>query len=179
VVALATVGVWSVFGETPALKAPFCIHGYFYPSGFMGDTQQIVVTDPWKGDCHSGPTCIKVTYKPGGAKGWAGVYWQYPTGNWGDNPGRKIEGAKRVVFWVRGQNGGETVDFKAGGISGKYRDSFERPTSTKALTATWERFEIDLSGADTSSVIGAFNWSTAASANPEGLTFYLDGICYE
>lgn len=179
--ALAGVGGWRAFAASEALRAPFCIHGYFYPSGYMNDVKQIEVTDPWKGNCHSGATCVKITYTPG-SKPWAGVYWQYPDGNWGDKPGRKVERAKKLVFWARGQNGGETIDFKAGGINvpdKKYQDSFEKILDTKTLTTDWQLFEIDLEGADTNLVIGAFAWTATKNANPQGITFYLDGICYQ
>ena len=178
---LAAFGAWQAMSTSSAIKAPFCLHGYFYPSGFMNEPKEIEIADPWKTGCHSGPTCLKITFKSG-LKTWAGIYWQYPDGNWGDGPGRKIEGAKKIVFWARGQSGGETVDFKAGGINAgnkKYRDSFEKILDTKVLSTDWQRYEIDLDGADTSSVIGAFSLSVQKSANPETISIYLDGICYQ
>jgi hypothetical protein len=181
VLALATLGGWRVLAGSQTTKAPFCMHGYFFPSGFMNDPKQIEVVDSWSGNCHSGPTCVKITYTPGD-KTWAGMYWQFPDGNWGEKPGRKIEGAKKLVFWARGQNGGETLDFKSGGISQaekKYQDSFERILETKTLSTDWQPFEIDLAGTDTSSVLGAFAWTASKSANRKRITFYLDGICFQ
>jgi len=182
VVALALFGGFRVLANSQSIKAPFCMHGYFYPSGFMNDVKQIEVVDPWKGNCHSGPSCTKITYTPG-EKAWAGVYWQYPDSNWGDKPGRKIEGAKKLIFWARGQNGGETLDFKAGGINQpdkKYQDSFERVLDhAVTLTTDWQLIEIDLTGADTSSVIGAFALIATKSANHQPITFYLDGLCFQ
>jgi hypothetical protein len=183
VLALAGFGSWRALASSQATKAPFCLHGYFFPSGVMNDVKQIEIVDPWKGNCHSGATCVKITYTPG-EKAWAGMYWQYPDGNWGDKPGRKIEGAKKLVFWARGQNGGETLDFKAGGINQpdkKYQDSFEKMYEHDPVTLTtdWQFFEIDLAGTDTSSVIGAFAWTASKSANSQAITFYLDGICFQ
>jgi hypothetical protein len=102
------------------VTAPFCIDNYFFPGGFMGDgevknAQRIVLNDGWTEDCHSGPTCIRIVYKTGDA-GFGGVYWLFPDKNWGDEPGRVIENAKKVVFWARGEKGGELVDFKVGGV---------------------------------------------------------------
>lgn len=181
---LISQGVRVIAGSV-AIKAPFCVHGYFFPSGFIGDGEKgaeaIELNEQWTENCHTGPTCVRVVYHPL-AKGWAGVYWQYPDSNWGDQPGRKIEGAKKLVFWARGQQGEEEVDFKAGGINApgkKYQDSFEKVLGPKKLTSDWQQFEIDLNGADTSSVIGAFAWTATKSANPQGLTFYLDGICFQ
>jgi hypothetical protein len=170
-------------GSVP-MKSPVCIRGYFFPSGFMGDGQEdskAIKINQWTENCHPGPTCIQIVYHPA-KKGWAGVYWQSPDGNWGDKEGRKIEGTKKLVFSARGQRGGELVDFKAGGINDpdkKYRDSFEKILGTQKLTTEWQQFEIDLSGANTNSVLGAFAWTATKDANPDGLAFYLDDICFK
>lgn len=163
-----------------SIKAPFCLNGFFYPSGWMGDaekgTQHLQLDDQWKENCHSGASCLRIVYQPA-AKGWAGVYWQSPDGNWGDQPGRKIEGATKLVFWARGQNGGELIQFKSGGMRGKkYEDSYEKIHEPVALTTDWREFEIPLKGMDTTSVIGAFSWTVKTNVP---LTFYLDGICFQ
>jgi hypothetical protein len=185
VLSLALFNGVRILAGASAIKAPFCTEGYFYPSGWMGDgetgSKQIQLNDQWKENCHSAPTCLQFMYEPG-TKGWAGVYWQYPDGNWGDKAGRAIEGAARLVIWARGQNGGEVLEFKTGGIKNqdkKYHDSFEKTIGTVGLTTEWKRFEIDLNGVDTSSVLGAFAWIANQNGNPSGLTFYLDDICFE
>lgn len=170
------------------IKAPFEVSNYFYPSGWMGDGEDgeegekyIQLNDQWRENCHSAPTCIRITYRPN-KKGWAGIYWQFPDGNWGDSPGRRIKGASRLTFLARGERGGELVQFKAGGIFAqgkKYHDSFEIAISPVELTQEWQRYEIDFTRADLSSVLGAFAWTANRSGNPEGLTFYLDDIRYE
>jgi hypothetical protein len=179
--------VQAVVGPGPVpLKAPFAVNGYFYASGFMGEDikhigEHIQLNAQWTGNCHPGPTCMRFQYLPQGSS-WAGVYWLSPANNWGDQPGRKIEGAKELVFWVRGESGGEVVSFKVGGIQGKkYQDTLDvamDPSPIK-LTTQWQQYQIDLKGADTSSVIGAFAWSIATDGNPQGATFYLDGIRIE
>lgn len=167
------------------IKAPFEVSNYFYPSGWMGDGEEgekyIQLNDQWRENCHSAPTCVRITYCPN-KKGWAGIYWQYPDGNWGDSPGRRIKGARRLTFWARGERGRELVQFKAGGISAqgkKYHDSFEIAIAPVEFTQEWQRYEIDFTGADLSSVLGAFAWTANRSGNLEGLTFYLDDIRYE
>jgi hypothetical protein len=173
-------------GGSPApLRAPFPVNGYYTPSGFMGDTAHITLNAQWTTNCQVGPSCMKFQYKPENLPGepvWAGVYWQSPPGNWGDQPGKKIEGASKLVFWARGENGGELVSFKVGGTRGKkYEDSLEvaMDPSPVQLTSHWQQYEIDLKKPDTSSVIGAFSWSTTRDGNPKGATFYLDGIRME
>src|SRR5712671_1473606 len=173
IMSTARFGVYAQ-SERSILKPPFDVTSYYYPSGFMGDgelgTRHLQLNDHWRDNCHSAPTCVQITYRPGPV-GWAGGYWQYPDSNWGDRSGRAVEGANKVVFWARGQKGGELVDFKAGGInaSKKHRDSFEKVLRTVELTTQWQAFEIDLRDADTTSVIGAFAWFTTSSANPGGL----------
>jgi hypothetical protein len=165
---------------------PFDVTHYFMPSGRMGDfeDQHIQMNRAFRGGSRQGDTdafSIRVHYQPGSV-GWAGVYWQYPDGNWGENPGTNIRGATKVVFWARGDSGGEVVEFKAGGILNPerpYRDSFERSIGFITLTEGWQRYEINLSEEDTSHVIGAFAWIATRDHNPEGLTFYLDDIHYE
>lgn len=172
-----------------AIKAPFNVSNYFAPSGWMGDGEEkrkegeelVQLNDQWKENFHSPPTCIKISYFPGNVE-WAGVYWQYPDKNWGDKQGRKITGGKRITFWARGDKGGELVQFKAGGIfveEKKYHDSFEVSIEAIRLTKEWHFYQIPLSEADLSSVIGAFAWTANIKGNPEGLTFYLDDIRYE
>jgi hypothetical protein len=67
---------------------------HYIPAGYMGDYSDISVTDGHQENCHSGQTCIKVTYKPNATQGarWAGMYWQYPPNNvkgYFLRPGRK------------------------------------------------------------------------------------------
>jgi hypothetical protein len=174
-------------GGTPPLSAPVCISNNFYPSGYMGDgegeskkgTDPIDLNDQWTENCHSEATCTRIIYHPPSNK-WAGVVWQYPDGNWGDEPGRTIVGAKKLVFWARGERGGELVSFKVGGNNKKkYKDSLDKSLGPIKLTTEWHPYEIDLGDADTSSVIGAFAWSASAKGNPNGFTFYLEGICFK
>jgi hypothetical protein len=171
-----------VHAASVALKVPCCVDNNFYPSGYMGDGEEgekrIQLNDQWKENCHTTP-CVRVSYEPG-PKGWAGVYWQYPDKNWGDEPGREIKGAKKLEFWAKGQNGGELVSFKVGGINRKkYQDSVEKSLGPVELTTEWKQFDIDLSDADTSSVIGAFAWVASKNGNPGGVTFYLDDMCFK
>jgi hypothetical protein len=141
-----------------------------------------VSLDETRDDPHSGETCLRIDFEPRG-NDWAGIYWQYPLNNWGDYPGYSLSGASRVVFWARGERGGEKAEFKVGGISdvGKpHRDSFG-PVTTGVVTLSvqWERHEISLEGRDLSSLIGGFCWVTNAPQNPRGATIYVDDIVIE
>ncbi|MBU1949709.1 MAG: hypothetical protein KJ970_00010 [Candidatus Eisenbacteria bacterium] len=158
-------------------------------SGWMGDGEfgekHVRLFEAWKEAPHSDSICIKVTYEPGPKK-WAGIYWQNEPDNWGDEPGWDLAAAgyTRITFWAKGENGGEVVEFKAGGIAApgkKHKDSFEvtaRPRKIM-LTNEWKQHTISLDQQNLSSVIGVFCWVANATSNPAGITFYLDDISYE
>jgi len=171
-----------------ALATPVDITKVFVASGFMGDGEkgkQYVQVRPVAGERprpgdDDGLT-IKITYQAG-AVGWAGVYWQAPAGNWGDQPGKSVRAATKLTFWAAGLKGGEIVEFKSGGISAsgkKYKDSYEATLGSVGLTKDWKRYEISLAGKNLASVIGGFAWVATADANPGGLTFYLDNVRFE
>ena len=156
---------------------------HYAASGWMGDTKEIVYSDGWPKKPYSGSTCIKITYKAKSSEGegWAGIYWQDPANNWGNTKGGfDLTGAKKLVFWVRGEKGGEIInDFFIGGIKGRYPDSCSISIGPIDLSKKWQQFEINLEGKDLSRIIGGFGWSTNSSSNPDGCTFYLDEIRYE
>lgn len=180
------VHAYTSTGPVP-LEAPVAVTSYYVPA-YMGEDvnnlpNHIKMNSQLTVNCHPDPTCVRFQYIPGGFS-WAGVYW-LPQGTgkvWGDHPGRKIEGAVKLGFWARGESGGELIKFEVGGItSGTYHDSLDvvMDPNPVALTTQWQKYEIDLKGADMSSVVGAFAWSAATDGNPHGATFYLDGIRFE
>jgi hypothetical protein len=181
---LLTVLVFIDKGEKK--REPFDIWAKFAPTGWMGDGEKeannVQLNVDWKEKPHTAPLCIKINYSPGSV-GWAGIYWLNKPDNMGDRPGENFQkmGYKKLTFWARGEKGGEVVEFKAGGINapGKmYRDSFDVSTGRIALEKEWKQYTIELEGEDLSSVIGGFCWVASSTANPEGLTFYLDDIYY-
>ena len=162
-------------------RFPFYLGSQFYPSGWMGDGEsgkKYIGFGSRAADV-DGKTMpvIEIIYQKG-PKGWAGIYWQYPDGNWGAEPGRNLLGAKKVTFWAKGAKGGEIVEFKSGGISsGPYKDSYKTSIGKVILGKNWKRYTIDLSKHDLSSVIGAFAWTVAASDNNEAekvITYLAD-----
>uniref|UniRef100_A0A7V4TJX6 Uncharacterized protein n=1 Tax=Candidatus Caldatribacterium saccharofermentans TaxID=1454753 RepID=A0A7V4TJX6_9BACT len=159
----------------------------FFPTGWMGDTGDITLDTNWRDRPYAGESCVRISYRPSGSEGWAGVYWQYPENNWGEVPGydfsRDLPQVTRLTFWARGEEGGEKVEFKVGGIkaAGKpYQDSFG-PVSTGIveLTREWRQYTVDLRGQDLRMVIGGFCWVASRDKNPQGCTVYLDEIRFE
>lgn len=156
---------------------------HFCPSGWMGDYGDLKLNEAATDNPHTGKTCIKMVYTAEGKQGakWAGMFWQNPPNNWGDKDGGfKLDGAKALKFWARGEKGGERiVEFKVGGITGPYSDSDSASIGPVDLTPEWKEYSIDLEGRDMSYISGGFAWSTNADSNPEGMTFYLDDIRFE
>lgn len=167
---------------------------HFKPAGYMGDVGDIEINENFTENPHSGKTSIRVQYT---AKGtgphqcvykppcrWAGVYWQEPPDNWGENAalrnrGFDLSGYTRLVFWARADQKSQ-IRFQVGGIDKPYGDSLKFPKSIVAtLTTEWQEFVIDLSGANLSHIIGGFAWTASADSNPKGATFYLDDIRFE
>ncbi len=156
---------------------------HFIPSGWMGDDGDVKMNDQVTKDCHSKDGCVQFVYNAQKSKGagWAGVYWQNPANNWGEQKGGyKLAGMKKLTFWARGEKGTEQIEkFIVGGITGTYPDSAKVEMGPVKLTNTWQQYTIDLSDKDLSSISGGFGWATSAVLNPEGCTFYLDTIQFE
>lgn len=167
---------------------PVDLESLYEPSGWMGDAE---TGDPYvsfdryyrgarrPGD-HDG-LVTRIAYSAGPA-GWAGLYWQWPDGNWGDSRGRSLS-ARRVAFSARGEMGGELVEFKVGGIGSDggraFPDSVDRSSGGIRLEPEWKRYEIELSDQDLSSVIGGFAWIVQARANTDPVVFYIDNARFE
>lgn len=150
----------------------------YIPSGYMGNTGAITMTLDCETQPHAGERCLKVEYSA--ADQWGGVLWQSPPDDWeGRLPGGlNLEGATAVEFWVRGERGGETVNFMLGVIEGDrmYRDTAKAELKEVRLTDQWQKLRIPLNGLDLSRIKTGFGWSLAGQG--EAVVFYLDDIQY-
>jgi uncharacterized protein YceK len=179
--------------EDDSTNFPFYVYAdsssldnHFVPSGWMPATaaKDVQLNTNWKNLPFSGNTCIRVAYENNSGTRWAGVYWQQPANNWGTIPeaGYDLQGAQKLTFWARGDQGGEVIyEFKMGGLSsGQDPDSDSASIGPIELSKEWEQYEIDLRGRDLSYVIGGFAWATNIDVNdPDGIVFYIDEIKYE
>lgn len=171
----------------PPQKLPFYVYSdqgdHFIPSGYMGDTSDITIVGMYKQTPAKGQSCMKVKYsgKSGQGNKWAGVYWQDPANNWGTvkGAGYNLTGAKKLKFMAKGDKGGEVIEFKSGGISGEFPDSYRAEAPIITLTPEWQEYAIDLEGQDLSTVIGGFIFAVAKDKNPDGATFFLDEIRFQ
>jgi hypothetical protein len=183
--ALLSIGFYSSAG-LPAVMASkrlpvqrgIRVADAFYPGGWMGDYGDIKLESSCSDLPDSRPACVKISYSAARAqgKGWAGIYWLYPDKNWGSTPeGRDLRGAKKLLLWAKGDNGGERAEFKVGGVSGKYADSLQPALSIGPvfLSQEWQKFTIDLEKTDLSHVIGGFCWVTNEEQNPHGSVIYV------
>ena len=149
---------------------------------------------------HSGITCIKATFKSRG-RNWGGWYFMNgvlqgaetaPKENWGDYPdaGIDLQGATKVTFWARGEQGGERVEFFCLGVGRDpntgvpirpYPDSSPKVSiGYVTLSTKWKQYIIDLSEKDLSHVLGGFGWVTKASQNnDQDIAFCIDDIRYD
>ena len=171
---------------TPLPQSTISIAKIFFPSGWMGDYNDIKINPGASDNPHSKPACIEIRYTAAKTQGngWAGIYWQYPDKNWGEKAGKNLTGMTKLTFWARGKTGKEFAEFKVGGINNeneKNHDSIIDPISTGLINLgiEWQKYVIDLSGQDLSSIIGGFCWVANTDENPTGCTIYLDDIQYE
>jgi outer membrane protein OmpA-like peptidoglycan-associated protein len=157
----------------------------YVPSGYMGDTNTLVMSAAPIATHDGKGSPLKVIYRPArGQKGWAGIYWQQPANNWGERAGKAgfdLSGATRLVFWARGEKGGEKIhEVAAGGIvGGRYPDSDTIKKGPIKLTTEWQRFDLDLAHKDLKHIIGGFAFFMTKYDTSGESTIYLDDIAYE
>lgn len=168
-------------------------HNHFVPEGWMGCIEGIEVEEDDQTDPYLGTSAIRITYQSQSqcSDKWAGIYWWYPPQKKPDEDvvwyrdsrgeGYDLRGYTKLTFWAKGENGGEIIECKVGGLSNENKeivDSLEEPVTSYniILTDTWEPYTISLYRRDLSHVAGGFIWTTA-SAGPN--TIYLDEIRFE
>jgi hypothetical protein len=158
---------------------PFALDSKYYPSGWMGNikgadgTGTLIVSRQAATVEGKSTVETRIEYKQGAEKGWAGIYWQHPDKNWGDKPGLNLTGAKKISFYVRGEMGGEIVEFISGcsDTGKKYQDQFKESIGPLPLTKNWTKYVIDLSKLKEKqllSVIGAFGWVGSGGFDKDG-----------
>lgn len=144
----------------------------------MGDYTALRINLESREQPHQGSTSLEVRLEP--STSWAGVAWQDPPQDWGEQPGGyDLSGAKRLSFWARGRFGGEKVSFGVGllGSDVLYPDSDTAILKNVKLTDKWKRYQIKLKGKDLSRLKTPFWWSMTGSRGSQ--VFYLDDIAFE
>lgn len=170
-----------IFGEDKGASSSYA------PSGFMGDSRSMKIktadfSAPLLSSQTIGTTCLRIEVQPTGREGWVGLYWQTPANNWGKikGAGFDLSKAQKLVFWARGEKGGERINVvKVGGLIGPYPDTDSVAIGPLRLNKEWTLYTIDLKGKDLRHIIGGFAFSLLRSDNPRGAVFYLDEIVYQ
>lgn len=150
----------------------------YAPSGWMGNTGSITMDEKCTDNPREGEHCLKFGYTAGG--NWGGVVWQNPPNDWGDQAGGfNLDGAKRLTFWARGEDGGEKIKFGFGllGRDKTHWDTGKKESDEITLTTEWKQYTIDLKDLNLKRIKTGFYWTLAGQGKP--LTFYLDRIAFE
>lgn len=157
----------------PTPELPLTVDDWFGPSGYMGDGEDGLIEDTTcetrapdaLGNCH------RFVWTPG-EKAWAGVYWQFPDGNWGTATGLNIPtGATAVRFTAWGETGNEVVTFGTG--MGDV-DGFSVELSNVELTTSPTEYRLELTDVDYGRVVGGFVWTCTQAG--EQVVFSIDNI---
>jgi hypothetical protein len=173
-------------------KVPFLVSDYFAATGFMGDPDGLSISIQErckKRPDGAGGLCYRIEYTPTeNGEGWAGIYWQAPMGNWGDEPGRIIEGTPREIsFSAASGDGEQIVSFFAGGLGSAYSagedfthtDSFLEKVGA-VVTENYQEQVISLDDVDVNAegdgVLGGFGFSITAPPTGETIVLFLDDV---
>jgi hypothetical protein len=145
------------------------------PSGWMGAIESLTLDGDHAENPQAGKACIRLRYA--GEFNWAGVAWQHPANNWGDQDGGyDLTGATHLELWARGEYGGEKVSFGVGllGKDTAHPDSGQTKVDGIVLKQEWQRYRIPLKRVDLSSIKTGFVVTVSGRATP--VTIYLDSI---
>ena len=145
------------------------------PSGWMGGTDQLKLDGDYADDVYEGARSIRVRYE--GKFGWAGIAWQHPPNNWGDQEGGfDLTGSTELELWARGEYGGERVSFGVGLLEKDkaHPDSGIARIDGIELTREWTRYRIPLKKLDLSCIKTGFVVTLTGRSTP--VTIYLDSI---
>ncbi|MGI0006261.1 MAG: hypothetical protein ACREAI_07585, partial [Nitrososphaera sp.] len=124
--------------------------------------------------------CTSIDYQPGFSTGTLDL-------TWAAEKQFNINGAKKVTFYVMGEDGGEKVQFKAAGkkidriIDGKAITdlAFGVESQPVVLTDEWKKFEIDLSKEDLNGVSNPFAIGIDKDYNDRPVRIFIKGILLE
>jgi len=185
VLAACGCGVRTTDPPQEPLPLPLVVSDYYSPDGLWGDGESRGALDVQK-SCPDRPPgrrgdCYTITYRPGDRR-FAGIDWQYPHNNWGQEAGLRIApGATRIVLLARGGRGGEKPKLGAGQAGTMtHADTLVAPSVEVTLTTEWQRYELPLDPASyAGGVVGAFVLALAAGPDTDTTTLFLDDLRWE
>jgi hypothetical protein len=124
--------------------------------------------------------CTSVDYQPGLSTGTLDL-------SWAADKQFNINGAKKITFYVMGDEGGEKVKFKAAGkkidkiINGKVAKdvTFGIESQPVTLTDEWKKFEIDLSKENLNGVSNPFAIGIDKDYNDRPVRIFVKAMLLE
>ena len=168
----------SFMHEAAAQKAPYKVDHHLKINEKAGDPLRIVdnIND---GEQHCEMTCKYIEYQPGG-QGKAALAFVSSTPV-------DLSGAKKVTFFLMGENGGEKVKVKiagknpGAGVKGDelLKEKFELSSGDITLPNDWQRYEVPLDGVDLKNVKAPFGMDVLKGQGSAKQVVYLKYIVYE
>jgi hypothetical protein len=155
-------------------------HEYYIPAGWTGDILDLILDNNWTNRPQSGPSCLKFSYntKKTNLFNWVGVFWQYPSCNWGTiDAGLDLSEATELTFWARGETGTEQICFTVGGSYGVFSDTTQLSLGLVQLSRDWKKYTIPFKSEDMTQISWGFGFLISKyPVNTSKVTFYLDNI---
>jgi hypothetical protein len=131
-------------------------------------------------------TAVQVAFDLTKPPNWVGLVVPVQRDYWGETEasGLDLSKAKKLIFYAKGEKGGEQIQVKAAIASDKqYGDSalLSIASDWLALEKDWKRYEIPINdGSQLTRVITPFALIANKSYNQGGhISFYVDEIYYE
>ncbi|MDP2181944.1 MAG: carbohydrate binding domain-containing protein [Actinomycetota bacterium] len=163
-------------------EGPVEVSEYFAPAAWVGDREDVSFDEHWRAEYRSAPDCARCVYAPGDSQelGWAGIGWvdvMYPQ----YSVGVDLSKIDRLSFWIKGDEGGEQVEFRVGGTE----DDNAQPscsTGVISLSRAWQEVSIPLditSELHLDRVFSGFMWLASERDNPSGCSFLIDDVRLE
>jgi hypothetical protein len=183
-------GDQSVIPDASAQSVPYRVDHHLKIKEKVGDPVRIEenIND---GEQHCEMICKYIEYRPG-AKGRAALAFI------ADTPA-DLSGAKRVHFFLMGENGGETVKVKVAGKNPQsdrgnsanttrgpaqngdnlLKENFGVSSSIITLPNDWQRFEVPLDGVDLKNIVAPFGIELLKGKGSAPQVVYLKYIVYD
>jgi hypothetical protein len=168
----------SLIHQADAQKAPYKVDQHLKINEKAGDPLRIEenINDA---EQHCEMACKYIEYKPG-SNGKAALAFTSSTP-------LDLSGAKKVHFFLMGENGGEKVKVKIAGKDpgvGKkadplFKEKFELSTDEITLPNDWKRYEVPLDGVDLTKIKAPFGMELLKGKGSAQQVVYLKYIVYE
>jgi PKD repeat protein len=181
--------------EAGAQSLPFEVRDRFNEKKVAGDANNIKVNEDFVDPENHCEFCTFVEYTPG-PRGVAGFAYE-------NDAGVDLTGAKKVRFWMMGEEGNEKIKFKIAGKrspdntqdrppNSSPNSSPNRPTNSifeserfaltteeVTLASDWRRYEVDLSGVSLDDITHPFGFELSKGNGAQKQVIYIKGLVFD